>query len=186
MFINETQLKKINANIEANNAALKESKQTIPHEVIDRNTGEVLYVSQYVLEGWTIRKVRGARSAYYQIVKRLKNKLGKVVEIVLPLTDDDIETLRYYKSGELEPLFRSNQQDVSLKTRFMYGVTEYGNVYICVMVSIANKIMKHQFLADSKVDMIMDSMSDENTTFNIMFEYKLPKEEVNLEELESI
>lgn len=183
MFLENINIEKLDQCIEANNAKLLEGKQVLPFEVKDRTTGEVLYTRNYIAESWTIEKVKGARSSFYRLSKSIKNNMGKSIDIQIPLTDDDMEYLLYYKGNALQELQTKGKQTVSLKTRFMYGHTDTNNFYVGVFLLISERIQKNRFLPDTKVDIILDSMCDERTQFNIVLEKKAAAEEINIEDL---
>ena len=168
-------LKKIDAVVAAQNEKLLAKKKVFETELTSRD-GEK-YTVNYIAEDWLIEKKKGRTSSYYQLHKTITNGVGKTVELVISLSDDEVEYINYHKNNVLSSLAGNSSMKQIVRTRFVYGIGSNGSPYIRYQVLIADRIRKSDFTSDLKTEILLDSCTDSKTALNVVLEKVTPLEE---------
>lgn len=179
-------MKQIDAVVASQNEKLiAKGKKVYPVDLTN-NDGEK-YTLNYVVESWLIEKVSGRSSSYYRLHKTITNAMGKTIELLLTLTDEQVEYINYHNNNLLATLSARNSSiRQNIRTRFTYGIGSNGAPYIRYQVLISDRIRLSDFISTLKTEMLFDSCMDSKSALDVILEKITPLEEMDLDEIKML
>lgn len=179
-------LKKIDAVVASQNEKLIAGGKKIYPVELTNNEGEK-YTLDYVVEPWLIEKMLGRSSSYYRLHKTITNGVGKKIELLLMLSDEQVEYINYHNNNLLTVLGGKNTSlKQNIRTRLTYGVGSNGLPYIRCQVLISDRIRISDFISTLKTEMLLDSCSDSKTALDVILEKITPLEELDNDEVKML
>lgn len=166
----ELNFEKVEKVIEAHNASIDEKKLKYERNHKNPKTGEVDYTITYRAEEWQLQCTRGRAGRFYQLYKKLVNKNGQYIEVIVPLLNDHVTKLNWYKNNELSRMQVGSSMKLVIKTRFYYGKASDGNYYIRYNLWIGDMLTIADFINRVNRELMFVAFADKDTCFDIYFD----------------